>query len=213
MPCQPGTGRLAGFGRVRLAVPEVEDRGEQRAAAPGPRWPAATTASGACSCASSSASWAASPGQRLGAALPPDPHPDAASVLMNGPRTRSAPAPAFIRPNSTVPNTTSLPVPPATPAPAPTPGGTPWPGTPRQPPRQLAYPPGQVLIHREYRSAPCPVRPRTRPAARTEPSSRVTSPSSPAKYRSCSSPRPPAGPGPRTPGTASAAAAGRPART
>ena len=64
------------------------------------------TANGACSWTSRSASCDCIPDT----AASTDPAPTrtrTGSVFMNGPGTRSAPAPAFIRPNSTVPKTTS----------------------------------------------------------------------------------------------------------
>ncbi|GAA3236517.1 hypothetical protein GCM10010468_70820 [Actinocorallia longicatena] len=62
-------------------------------------------ARGACSCSSRAASWAciASTAARAPSRVPIR----TGSVLKNGPRTWSAFSPAFIRPNSTVPNTTS----------------------------------------------------------------------------------------------------------
>ena len=129
---------------------------------------------------------------------------------MNSPGTRSAPGPAFIRPNSTVPNTTSSR--PATTAS--TRAHATWNtvagltpsrrATLPHPPRQRRRPPA---------GAACAAAPPSgaRPAARTAPSARSRRPAARRSTARAPPAESPAGPGPRSPGTAAAPAA-RPSR-
>ena len=180
LPARP---RASGA-RPAAAVPVVEERGEQR----GGRGHAA----GLLGQRQRGVLVGQQPGQltlhrghRVRHADPAATRTRTGSVLMNGPGTRSAPAPAFIRPNSTVPNTTSSR--PATAAS--TRAQATWNSVAGDTPSRRA-----AARTRSARSPASSARPRLAGAPSPWTSSSpngavgsVTSPSSPAKYRSCSS--------------------------
>ncbi|GAA0928151.1 hypothetical protein GCM10009575_029400 [Streptomyces rhizosphaericus] len=106
------------------------------------------------------------------------------SVLMNSPGTRSAPAPAFIRPNSTVPNTTSS----RADTDARTRAHTVWNTVAGLTPSRLACCRNRTA-NRPSTGRRASLTAVPSPCTSTSPNGAVgsaTSPSNPAKYRSCS---------------------------